>query len=374
MTDTDLKLLDDWLYHHQIPVITSNPRTLMDIMGIRKLENPWSDLYAFFMSEREEHELGDIFIRSLEKILKLPVGWITPTSIEREFVTSEDKRIDILLTDDIHERAIIIENKVFHAPINPFSEYIETIQGRGYKEIKVVILAPYKVTEAYKAKFENLRGIDYVGITHEEYMQEVQRRIALENNRGNVFYRQILDHFIQNIKNLSNMVSSEQLDFFYTHFHELHAINDLFLSIERSYNEVLQGMELGDYAEVEVDKKFHSNSENSWLYLPYKNTNNAVCLTVFFLPNQQLRVILEIRGKNVIQKINTVELHKLIDSVKEVQHEGLAKDQKEYWWHVAEFYSRSGLDLNPIKLRSILQEVINSPIYELGKSVVKLLK
>lgn len=73
----------------------------------------------------------------------------------------------------------------------------------------------------------------------------------------------------------------------------------------------------------------------------------------------------------MIQRINTIELQKLINSVKEVQHEGLAKE-KEYW-HVAEFYSSSDLDLNPISLQTKLQEVINSPIYELGKKVVQLL-
>lgn len=289
----DMKDLEKWLQDlkklESIPTIPPQKRTLMDIMGIRKLENPWSSIYAFFLKEDEVHGLGDLFIRTLEEKMNLN-RWIETSEIKIEQPTNNDsdnaKRIDILIKDDTQKRAIIIENKVFHTPQNPFSEYVEYVRRIGCKDIKLVILSLKKISKKDEEKYPELKNVEYVNLTHIEYMEEIERKIE---NRPDSFYLFVLKEFIQNIKNITNMATDEQIKFFNSNFEKVLAVSKVYSHIEEDYNNYLQSIELND-SEVEVDKKLYSNEKDAWIYMKYKK-DNSVRLSVFLKPNEnRLRV------------------------------------------------------------------------------------
>lgn len=385
MDNNVLECLKKWICENPNIHESHQKRTLMDIMGVRNLENSWSSIYAFFLNEREEHKLGDLFIRSLLKLMGEEKGWLTPTEIKTEQPTYKDnennheKRIDILIKDDIHKRAIIIENKVYHHPVNPFSEYIDYVKQLGYEDIRVVILSLHKITEKDENKYHELQrikewtGKKYMNITHKEYMTEIDKEF-LANDKS--IYCQILKHFIQNIKNITQMVTSKEIDFFLSHFKDIYMIKELFNKVENAFNEELQNF---GNDEVCVENKLHTNENDSWIYIQY-NKYPHLCLTVFLLPNK-LRTILELRGdkKFMGQQKKTdikdyvndyVKTHKKDHSI--LNTNGLKEDN--VFWHIAEYYSKDIKpdDLNPSRIGKTLEEnVIDSPIYNLGLEIGK---
>ena len=363
----DLKELEKWLQNlkklESIPTMPPQKRTLMDIMGIRKLENPWSSIYAFFLKEDEKHGLGDLFIRTLEEKMNLN-RWIEPSEIKIEQPTNNDsdnaKRIDILIKDDTQKRAIIIENKVFHTPQNPFSEYVEYVRRKGCRDIKLVIVSLKKISKKDEEKYPELKNVEYVNLTHIEYMEEIERKIE---NRPDSFYLFVLKEFIQNIKNITNMATDEQIKFFNSNFEKVLAVSKVYSHIEEDYNNYLQSIELND-SEAEVDKKLYSNEKDAWIYMKYKK-DNPVRLSVFLKPNEnRLRVILELNGKKTINKINETELLNAI-SIKEVQFKSTD------YWHITEEYISVDDDIKPSNIESMLKRVTNSSIYEVGLKLVE---
>ncbi len=365
----DLKELAVWLQGmnlESVPTIPSQKRTLMDILGIRTLENPWSSIYAFFLKEDEVHGLGDLFIRTLENQMNLD-HWIEPSEIKIEQPTNSDsdkaKRIDILIKDDTHKRAIIIENKVFHTPQNPFSEYIEYVRGIGYNDVKLVIFSLKKISKKDEEKYLELKNVEYENLTHIEYMEEIENE--LKNRPNSFFYLIVLKEFIQNIKNITNMATDEQIKFFNSNFEKVLAVSKVFSHIEEDYNINLQQSKDND--EVEVVKKLYSNGKDAWIYMKYKN-DNSVRLTVFLKPHEnRLRVILELNGKKSINKINETELLNAI-SVKKVQFKSTD------YWHITEEYISVGDGINPSTIVDTLMNVINSDIYKRGLKLVELVK
>lgn len=385
----DIKELQEWInFHSYIPETPPRERTLMDIMGIDHWETSWSAIYAFFLNQDEEHGFKDLFIRSLEELcLGLGSNWLETYKVEIEVPTfngseqqntsthesQDNKRIDILLTDEKNKRAIIIENKVRHVPVNPFNAYIKYVrEKRGYKDIKIVILSLYEITEKDRALYKNLPE-NFISITHKSYMERINKKLNLPRYSNKYqFYHQILNEFMKNIENQTNILPSEQLEFYYTNFSQVHKISELVANVEKEYNNALKEIKEEDLKEVSLERKLHSNANDSYFYMRYK-TNNIVCLTVFLLPDtKQLRVILELQGKTARQKLKIKETE-LAEYKKcytpEVKYEGLKKE----YGHIAEWYSPSGIDLSPNNLQNLIQQVIDSPIYELGKKVVDLL-
>ena len=114
-----------------IPVRPKRERSLMDITGIKRHENLWSDIYKFFFAINEEHLMSDLFIRSLESVIGVKSNFLETFSIIREFVVAK-KRIDLLLCDNINNRAIIIENKVNHILDNDLNLYYNKVKENGY--------------------------------------------------------------------------------------------------------------------------------------------------------------------------------------------------------------------------------------------------
>jgi PD-(D/E)XK nuclease superfamily len=120
-------------------------KNIFSLGGRGYYEEPMSDLLAFFFDPQEEHGLGDLALTSLAEFLQnAPVAPLTlaepPT---REYTTPAGNYIDLVLNGD--RWVIALENKITHAPLNPFEEYRAAVNADGRfdgKDKYFVILSP----------------------------------------------------------------------------------------------------------------------------------------------------------------------------------------------------------------------------------------
>jgi hypothetical protein len=94
---------------------------IFDAIGVARQELRHSDFLAFLLDPRQTHGLGDSFLkRFLQHALiqsheeSRPIGPIDLDvwSLDRTAITREWRSIDLLLTDEPHRLAVIIENKI----------------------------------------------------------------------------------------------------------------------------------------------------------------------------------------------------------------------------------------------------------------------
>ncbi|ENQ3078735.1 PD-(D/E)XK nuclease family protein [Bacillus sp. WLY-B-L8] len=125
-------------------------------------ENPISDIMAFFMHPREEHGFQTLFLQSLAKCLSINIDVLSFLSIEREVVTDEGNRIDILIEGE--DWVIVIENKIYHQVLNPLDEYIEFINNTYQNKSCYFILLSL---EKKMINHDNWMSLSYVHFINE---------------------------------------------------------------------------------------------------------------------------------------------------------------------------------------------------------------
>jgi hypothetical protein len=122
--------------------------------GVVRSEAFHSDLLAFFLDPHQNHGLGDLFARRFrQRILREHRDPAVPvTAIDLEVwrlneltVRREWQAIDIMLTDDHHQLAVIIENKVAaEEQRDQLSRYAAIVRAMypGWDRIFAVFLTP----------------------------------------------------------------------------------------------------------------------------------------------------------------------------------------------------------------------------------------
>jgi PD-(D/E)XK nuclease superfamily len=159
-------------------------------------ENPTSDLLKFFLDPQEEHGLKDLFLSSfVELVIGTPALLELETSPEREYLTKNGARIDIVLRTS--DWIIVVENKIRHDPLNDFDEYRDTVKERFSRKAQYfAILSPTKIhiDENWKpVTYDNLianvrsklgvhffeSGISKWGILLREFLLNLEEEVKL---------------------------------------------------------------------------------------------------------------------------------------------------------------------------------------------------
>lgn len=141
------------------------PVNVFTIAGFPRRETVASNVLAFFLDPVDErHEFGSAFIdallgcidgwplidrngRVLDKHLFAdPLKGSTEWQVRTEYTTHDRKRVDVLLTNEIHRTAIVIENKIDATLVNPFSSYVQQV-SKHFEHVAVVVLAPTRRAE-----------------------------------------------------------------------------------------------------------------------------------------------------------------------------------------------------------------------------------
>jgi hypothetical protein len=122
--DTDLKALEDFLVGNQdlerLEALLDR-FNILEALGVVRQELRHSDFLRFLLDPRGPHGLGDAFVKRLLQRIMMVAGDVsvpvTPIQLElwdlgRVEVRREWQHIDILLLDEGHKLAVIVENKI----------------------------------------------------------------------------------------------------------------------------------------------------------------------------------------------------------------------------------------------------------------------
>lgn len=186
-------------------------------------ENPTTDLLAFFLDPSQVHGQGDCFLRALLNCLpdvdELQTTLRAPP--QREVSTQNGNRIDLLLLGDDWD--LLLENKILHSQINPFSDYEEYADGLKddkHRRRLCVVLSP-----SGESKAKNWIGVSYarlIAAIDDEMARQLQTQPLNK-------WRVLADEFVLHLKNIAveRRMDANTLDFVFTHLPQINALNKL---------------------------------------------------------------------------------------------------------------------------------------------------
>lgn len=199
-------------------------KTFFDTAIRNHYENPTTELLEFFLNPLEAHELDDTFWKGLTDVLLEQVQ-IDPKGIgllersERECVTQDGNRIDLLLETDSH--LVLVEAKIYHHQNNPFDDYVKFAKTRAKgKSILGLILSISGKSEAQ----------DWYGISYQQLVNAIRPYLAtqmLKNpmNKWNLFAREFLLH-LESYYQIQNL-DMKSVEFIFDHYKEIEELQKL---------------------------------------------------------------------------------------------------------------------------------------------------
>lgn len=253
-------------------------KTIMSIAGITHLENNWSNIYAYYLDERESHGLGALFLKGLERIIQKKTGKyvsLSGSTLKREYATIGGNRIDLLIQSPCC--SVIIENKVHHQLDNDLVDYWLSIPGSNDTKIGIVVtLTPIKI--------RNLHYIHYINVTHLELISEIEKELLLSKISLSSKPMILLDDFITNIKKVSKLMDTANTNFY---LKNRDRINRLY-SVVKEYRDWLQSVftdkafirSLGDFTLVHND--WIGCKHRFAMYRLLDGKNGELVITVFY--------------------------------------------------------------------------------------------
>lgn len=193
---------------------------IFQVAGFPHYEVVSSRVLEFFFNPNESHGLGTLFLEALSTFLvsenDVESFINTDWEIEREAITSNNNRIDLLLKSNEH--VIAIENKIYAAEYNDLNDYLNHIKKEfNIKNNYGLVLSLHPTTF-------NIKG--WKNITYQQFFECVNKILGSyfigSNSKGLMF----LHDFIENLKilkegNRLNMSNPSQLMDF-EHFLEKH--------------------------------------------------------------------------------------------------------------------------------------------------------
>ncbi len=199
-------------------IIFIEPRkTFMEILRVHNREVPFANLLAFFFNPKEKHELNTLFIdalletrfthlgknESVEISPRIPVYDANSIKVAVEVTTSENNRIDILITSNTF--TICIEFKINHDLNNPLDDYKKFVNDKySNQQHYFFVLTPYKkeATGIAKEYFESNNEFKQIILSHfinkvKEKLQELYPNYENEN----IYFKYYFKDFIQTVEN-----------------------------------------------------------------------------------------------------------------------------------------------------------------------------
>ena len=211
MEEKDFENLRQMLNDASNIEIQTKAQTFFDVSGYPHYENVMSNILAFFFNPNEEHGFKDLWIKSLIECYNKTAGKTislgSVETVEREIVTDEGKRIDIVIALD--NAAIAIENKIFAPVNNDLGSYHKKIKkDHEEKEIMEILLTKDK------SKHEKGEGYCFYNITYQNFLGCVKENlgeyIADANAKWLIFAKEVM----KNIENLGENKMNEKWETF----------------------------------------------------------------------------------------------------------------------------------------------------------------
>lgn len=197
--------------------------SIFAIAGRGYYENPTTDLLAFFLDPGKPHGLGDCFLSALLECLpntdKLASS--LRQSPQREVATNNGNRIDLVLPGDGWD--LVLENKIFHGQVNPFSDYEKYAErniSNGERRLLYAVLSP-----SGKSTRSAWHGVSYSRLIGAIRRQLGQRLISQPLDKWQVFAREFLLH-VENIT-VEQTMDANSVNFVFRNFHQINKLSKL---------------------------------------------------------------------------------------------------------------------------------------------------
>lgn len=217
-----LEQLQEFLNNTDIPKIKKQPKTFLGIAKQPHYENVMSNILAFYFKTSEEHNLEDLFITSLLELIFEQEPYtqhkelfeFSDFSVQTEVSTTKGGRIDILLHNN--EKAIIIENKVYHhLKYNDLEDY--------WTSTKHNLKATERIGVVLSLRKENVSHPHFINITHRKFLTRVIKNLKDYEVKASPKYLIFLKDLYQNTINLSTKtMNTKDIEFYKEHRNKIH--------------------------------------------------------------------------------------------------------------------------------------------------------
>ncbi len=172
----------------------------IDICGFPRYENVMSNILAYFFDIEGQHGFKDLWLKSLLEVYETKANKtltdkeLTIENIERESSAGQ-KRIDLFIVTN--NAVIVIENKIYARPNNPFGEYHKKAKNsEGNKTIVEILLTIKKEENQQKDEY------NFINITYKELFSKIESNIGDYILNINHKWFTFMIEFIKNISNI----------------------------------------------------------------------------------------------------------------------------------------------------------------------------
>lgn len=379
--NNELYLLSDWLKRQRdLPKKRTHKETFLDISGIDHLENPWSDIYAYFLNPKASHGFSRLFIDSLQSIIssktcRSPLIMKTFSVLREDRVEDEKgnkKRIDLLLKNE--GEAIIIENKVYAPLYNRLDLYWSKPKVPEENKRGVVL----------SLRFIHLSTTDFINITHEEYARTIEKNLPRYFANADPKALILLQDFIQNIFNITHTMNEEEISFYFENREKINRLAEIRKSFITHVRETIEGSRSAmllrpRFKEAGLNLSVKQKNNGHYCYYAFDELPDKVMLTLVYdtIWNYndngcRIRMFLELQSKEMISFIEQHSQH--LKSDLGLESDGLKKETT--WWHY------KGIDIrfdNPKELSNeneiatrIVEAIKDSHFYGYGQQIINL--
>ena len=235
---------------------------ILEALGIVRQERRHSDFLAFLMDPRGNHGLGDAFVKRLLQRVLISVGdvsaSVTPIemelwNLERMEIRKEWHHIDILLLDEDHELAIIVENKISTGEhSNQLQRYWETVE-QHYPDWRIfgVFLTPDGTLPSHDA---------YLPVNYGSVCEVID---SLAENRASVLkpdLKSLMTHYTDMLRR--NIVGDSEIarlsrQIYQKHKRALDIIYQHLPNVQTELQSVISSL-IDEEPEVELDDSYKS--------------------------------------------------------------------------------------------------------------------
>lgn len=213
--------LQEFLNNTDIPKIKKQPKTFLGIAKQPHYENVMSNILAFYFDPNEEHNLQDLFTASFLELIgeqdrykeTIKTFEFSDYRVQTEVSTTKGGRIDILLHNN--EKAIIIENKVYHhLKYNDLEDY--------WTSTKHNLKATERIGVVLSLRKENVSHPHFINITHRKFLTRVIKNLKDYEVKASPKYLIFLKDLYQNTINLSTKtMNTKDIEFYKKHRDEI---------------------------------------------------------------------------------------------------------------------------------------------------------
>lgn len=181
----------------------------------RRFEEICSRLLCFYLAPHKEHQLKDLFLRSLLELLA-PNKRFHLQSDKIQVISEENadgKRLDILVYSSTF--VIGIENKITAGLYNPLEAYKHRIQLYGNENIYRLVLSLRRLSGKNDLIFMETHG--FINLTYRDYFTQIRQNLSFYKEDCNEKYLHHLNDFIETLENMTdNRILNEELsNYFY---------------------------------------------------------------------------------------------------------------------------------------------------------------